>query len=266
MDTTNPAAAPVAGNEAATDNSQLESASNEQSDIVTEDSSKETDKSLPFHKHPRWIERNKELKQTRESLAEREAKIQEYESKIKSLEAASKTLDKQPATKEQDSSVSGLSKELDGYFEGLPEPELKDKYETMPELYKDLRKSIYRDLLLASRRDEEKRSSVEAQNQAQISQQYKDIIEEIGSESEDDFRSYVQKALDKAKEVGKQVDLSSIYIAYLNSDYQKEGEVGTKKPAAKINKSGRAAVTPTSRQLTQKELDKLDMHQLARLG
>ncbi len=211
----------------------------------------------PFHKHPAWIARSQKIKEAKAEAAQYKAELEELKKGTQKVEPEKPRSEMTQAEKD--------------YFDGIESKLSKSDYSDYNEFYKDVTSQMYKDLVAANNRDKQAAKEAEEAKQTEIQSQLDSIKEEIGDEAYPEFETYANALVAKAEEVGRVLDLNSIYVAYLNSGYQKKEEVSEDQPTpepkvpSKVSKSTKPSNIGRPRELTEKELAVLDFHDVVKV-
>lgn len=184
----------------------------EDSGEAGDDSDADDNSKLPFHKHPRWIKQQQEVKRLREENA-------------RLMSGGKEPKETKPANADLGS--------VEKIFEGLPERKLKDKYTNWNEAYKDIRNAVIADLIDVRSKQKEGDEALVRQYDSQLAS----IRKDLGQERFQDFVTFAHTALEKHPDAS----LAFLYNWFANNAPKAQGKPAANKPVSKVNKSGTAA-------------------------
>lgn len=216
-----------------------------------------TTKGDRLDKHPRF----KEVTSKNRTLT---AKVAEYENELKQLREENAKFKGDNKDSNQEPDYSMVDQEIESYFKAAPKPNLKnaDEYKSMDELYRDIRRNIYRDFLVANKAEKNRQTKIQTESSQKVVKQLEGIESELGEEYEV-FTDFLTAAIDNADKLGMVLDIDTIYATYLaNRDkFQNAPKQAGKRPGSKISKEAVKPVAPTAK-LSAKQISNMDFDDL----
>lgn len=235
----------------------VESATTEET--LTEEQAPIDEKNTPFHKHPRWIEQQAKLK-------EKESELSQLKQKVEELTKAQQTGSKQEIQEKQDELDEDLKDYVESFEKDIGNHQFPEKYDSWQEFYKDMARRLIRDISVHSKNYQKSLEQKQSESQKALQDQAYKQVEEVKAELGDrfdDFKEFANRAITKATEQGRNIDLISLATAF--------SELSPNEKKAITAKTSRVATSnskPTSkvRSFTAEQIAKYDMATLAQMA